>query len=204
MAEGYFLTIEGIDGVGKSTQAQHLCNALRQHGHSVIHTREPGGTRIGQRIRDLLLDPLLEEFDPQTEILLYAADRAQHTAEVITPALRTGHWVVCERYVDSSIAYQGYGLGWDQRAIAEINAWAVQGSTPDLTLCLDQEPRSSLERAGRDRIEQRTLGYYQRVRQGFLAIAEEHNQRCVVIDAEGTIAEVHARMWDAVQRRLNV
>ncbi len=202
MAEGVFITFEGIDGVGKSTQAVHLCSVLESLGHLTLHTREPGGTRIGAEIRRILLDPSLQELQPQTEILLYAADRAQHAAQVIQPALADGRIVVCERFIDSSLAYQGFGLGWDRAAIARINSWAVNGLAPRLTIYLDQEPQHALKRAGQDRIEQRTLAYYQRVRSGFLQMAREDSARYVVVDAGGTIAEVSQRILDTVQRRL--
>ncbi len=204
MAEGIFITFEGIDGVGKSTQAGQLRSALEAKGHAVIHTREPGGTRIGAAIRRILLDPELDELQPQTEILLYAADRAQHAAQIIRPALVAGQIVICERFIDSSLAYQGYGLGWDRTAIASINGWAVDGLTPSLTIYLDQEPEQALKRAGRDRIEQRTVEYYQKVRSGFLQMAQEQPARYSVIKAGASIAEVSKRVLDTVQRRLTV
>jgi len=204
MAGGTFITIEGIDGVGKSTQAVCLRDALESKGHSVVHTREPGGTRIGGEIRRILLDPELKELNPQTEILLYAADRAQHAAEILIPALDRGQIVICERFVDSSVAYQGYGLGWDIEAIVRINHWAVNGLTPSLTIYLDQIPQRALKRAGRDRIEQRTLEYYARVRNGFLEMAERYGGRLVVVKAEGSIEAVAEQVWDTVQRRLTI
>lgn len=202
MKEGIFITIEGIDGVGKSTQARQLAQRLDAAGRSVLHTWEPGGTAVGQRIRNLLLDASLPEMVPQTEILLYAADRAQHGAEVIVPALGRGQVVVCERFVDSSLAYQGYGLGWDCKAIAEINYWALGGLMPDLTLCLDHEPQKALGRAGQDRIEQRDLDYYHRVRAGFLELAAAEPQRWAIVPAGGSAAHVAVLVWEEVRRRV--
>ena len=127
MEEGLFITLEGIDGVGKSTQAQLLVEYFTEKGCDVVHTFEPGGTKLGQSIRRMLLDPENQQLAPVTEILLYAADRAQHVAEVIQPALAQGKVVVCERYIDSSVAYQGYGLGLSVDMIAAVNKLAQTG-----------------------------------------------------------------------------
>ena len=186
MQQGFFITFEGIDGVGKTTQAIELKKSLEVQGREVIHTFEPGGTPLGQKIRALLLNPEHQNLKSMTEILLYAADRAQHVYEVIRPALSEGNIVLCERFVDSSVAYQGYGLGLDIEAIKTVNQWATGGLIPDLTIYFDADPIHSLTRTKGDRIEQRTIEYYQRVRTGFLEIAKVEPDRVKVISALGT------------------
>ncbi len=202
MGEGLFITLEGIDGVGKSTQALLLAEYLQNKGYDVVHTFEPGGTSLGQSIRKMLLDPDNQQLAPVTEILLYAADRAQHVAEVIRPALAQGKVVVCERYIDSSVAYQGYGLGLPVDVIREINRLATGGLEPGFTICLDAEPRTALERAKGDRIEKRDLTYYERVRAGFLSIAAQNPQRVVVVSASGPVMEVAQRVQRSIGGRL--
>ncbi|MGI6640265.1 MAG: dTMP kinase [Limnochordia bacterium] len=202
MAEGLFITLEGIDGVGKSTQAQLLVEYFTEKGCDVVHTFEPGGTKLGQSIRRMLLDPENQQLAPVTEILLYAADRAQHVAEVIQPALAQGKVVVCERYIDSSVAYQGYGLGLSVDMIAAVNKLATDGLEPNLTICLDAEPETALARVGGDRIEKRALSYYERVRAGFLSIAAQNPQRVIVVSAEGLETEVAQRVQRSVVGRL--
>ena len=202
MAEGLFITLEGIDGVGKSTQAQLLVEYFTEKGCNVVHTFEPGGTKLGQSIRRMLLDPENQQLAPVTEILLYAADRAQHVAEVIQPALAQGKVVVCERYIDSSVAYQGYGLGLSVDMIAAVNKLATDGLEPNLTICLDAEPETALARVGGDRIEKRALSYYERVRAGFLSIAAQNPQRVIVVSAEGLETEVAQRVQRSVVGRL--
>ncbi|HHT73275.1 MAG TPA: dTMP kinase [Firmicutes bacterium] len=202
MEEGLFITLEGIDGVGKSTQAQLLVEYFTEKGCDVVHTFEPGGTKLGQSIRRMLLDPENQQLAPVTEILLYAADRAQHVAEVIQPALAQGKVVVCERYIDSSVAYQGYGLGLSVDMIAAVNKLATDGLEPNLTICLDAEPETALARVGGDRIEKRALSYYERVRAGFLSIAAQNPQRVIVVSAEGLETEVAQRVQRSVVGRL--
>lgn len=199
MHNGMFITLEGVDGVGKTTQALLLKEYLESRGHQVLHTFEPGGTKLGSQIRELLLNPEHQELAPMTEILLYAADRAQHVHETVRPALVVGKTVICERFVDSSLAYQGYGLGLDLEAIRAVNHWATGGLVPDLTIYLDADPAESLQKTKGDRIEQRTLDYYARVRQGFLALAQAEPERFRVISAKGTRAEVAARVLEAVE-----
>ena len=199
MHKGLFITLEGVDGVGKTTQALLLKAHLEQKGHEVLHTFEPGGTPLGGSIRELLLDPQNKELSSMTEILLYAADRAQHVHETVRPALEAGKTVICERFVDSSLAYQGYGLGLELDAIRTVNHWATGGLVPDVTIYLDADPAESLARTHRDRIAQRTLEYYARVRAGFLAMAQAEPQRFRVISAEGTQEEVASRVLEAVE-----
>ena len=201
MGKGVFITFEGIDGVGKTTQLNILCKQLQKLGYTVVKTREPGGTCLGRQIRQILLAPTDQAISQQAEILLYAADRAQHVQEIVKPALAAGKIVVCDRYVDSSIAYQGYGLGWDVEAIVQINQKAIDGLMPHLTLCLDNEPELTLTRTKGDRIEQRDIAYYQRVRQGYQEIAQQYSERFKIISAQGSIEEVSQRVWKIIQER---
>ncbi len=201
MQQGLFITLEGIDGVGKTTQALLLKGHLRQLGYPVLHTFEPGGTRLGGRIRELLLDPNHGELHSRTEILLYAADRAQHVCEKVVPALQSGKTVICERFIDSSVAYQGYGLGLDIDMIRVINHWAAGGLLPDLTIYLDGEPAEFLAKTKGDRIEQRTLDYYTRVRAGFLNIAQSEPERVRVVSAAGTREAVAQRVLEVLKGR---
>ncbi|HBN95058.1 MAG TPA: dTMP kinase [Firmicutes bacterium] len=202
MHKGSFITLEGVDGVGKTTQALSLKEYLEKHGHEVCHTFEPGGTHIGNQIRALLLNPEHRELHSMTEILLYAADRAQHVYETVRPNLEAGKTVICERFVDSSVAYQGYGLGLDIEAIKQVNHWATGGLVPDLTIYFDANPAESLGKTKGDRIEQRALEYYDRVRKGFLTMARAEPHRFKVISAKGTREEVAFRVQEALEGRI--
>ncbi|UFJ40516.1 dTMP kinase [Brevibacillus humidisoli] len=201
---GLFITFEGPDGAGKTTQVEAFSRGLRQKGYDVLVTREPGGTPISDKIRSLLLDPAHTEMTDATEVLLYAASRAQHVQEKVIPALQSGRIVVCDRFVDASIAYQGYGLGLPVDIIAEINRFATAGLKPDRTYLLDlsvSEGRSRLgRRDGLDRIEQKGEDYHQRVRDGFQHIARQHPERIRLVDADRSIDEVHeeimADFWE--------
>lgn len=190
---GRFITVEGIEGVGKSTNIGFVANELRRAGHAVIETREPGGTSLGERVRDLLLGPETR-IEPLTELLLMFAARAAHLDEVIRPALRSGKWVVCDRFTDASHAYQGAGRGLPAATI-ETLATLVQGDLrPDLTLLLDVPLDISTERqAGRvqrDRFEQEPGEFFQRVREAYLAIAAADPKRVRVIDASRPLPAV--------------
>ena len=202
MANSLFITLEGGDGVGKTTQQALLSERLRQEGYACLCTREPGDTALGKRLRDLLLygDPLARV----TELLLYAADRAEHVSKVIAPALAAGQVVVCDRFIDSTLAYQGYGRGLDLEKICQLNHLATGGLQPHLTLWLDLPPEVGLVKSGlADRLEQERLEFHRRVHQGFQALAAAEPQRIVRIDAEGSPAEVAARIWSAVECRLH-
>ncbi|HHT36814.1 MAG: dTMP kinase [Candidatus Wallacebacter cryptica] len=201
MNQGVFITFEGIDGVGKSTQLDLLYSKCLELGYSPVRTREPGGTELGKRIRQLLLDPASGEISAQAEMLLYAADRAQHVAQVIKPALEAGKIVLCDRYMDSTLAYQGYGLDRDVSLIRQVNCWAVDGLMPQITFCLDHDPQIVLKRTRGDRIEQRNLEYYQKVRMGYHKIAEQEPDRFFLIDASDTIEQVFDTIWDIIARR---
>ena len=202
--KGFFVTLEGGDGTGKSTQARALARWLRSQG-SVVHlTREPGGTVLGERVRQALLAK--QPLDAWTEMLLFQALRAQHAAEVIRPQLSRGRVVVCDRYADSTMAYQGYGLGLDRRLIDAIARVVTRGAVPDLTMILDAAPADWLRRARRrTRMERRGLAFQRRVRAGFLAIARRNPARCRVIrvqpDPAVTQQLIRRAVRDALQRR---
>lgn len=201
---GAFVVFEGPEGAGKSTQLRRLAERLEAAGHSVLLTREPGGTPAGEAIRGVLLDPALR-IDPLGEFLLYSASRAQHVAEVIRPALARGQVVVSDRFAAASIAYQGYGRGLELGFIAEITERATGGLHPDLTVLLDLAPDEGLARVGRrgghDRLESEDLAFHERVREGFLRQAEADGS-WVVLDAARTVAELDRAIWDAVRPRL--
>ena len=202
MANSLFITLEGGDGVGKTTQQALLAERLRQEGYACLCTREPGDTALGRRLRDLLLygDPLARV----TELLLYAADRAEHVSKVIVPALAAGQVVVCDRFTDSTLAYQGYGRGLDLEKIRLLNHLATGGLQTHLTLWLDLPPEVGLARSGlADRIEREHLEFYRRVYQGFQVLAASEPQRIVRIDAEGSLEEVANRIWSEVECRLH-
>lgn len=196
---GCFVTFEGTDGSGKTTQIKLLYSFLREKGYDVMLTREPGGTNISDSIRALLLDPQNREMKKETEVLLYAASRAQHVREKIIPALERGVIVLCDRFVDASLAYQGYGLELPLEKIMEINRFATGGLTPDITYFLDLPSKISRERLqrrfslheGPDRIESKPDEYHQKVKQGFSAICSENEDRIVKINAARDIDTLH-------------
>jgi len=196
-----FITLEGGEGVGKTTQQALLALQLRQAGYPCLCTREPGGTALGRALREILLhgDPLT----PLAELFLYAADRAEHVQKCILPALAAGQVVVCDRFTDSTLAYQGYGRGLDLQQVRQLNHLATGGLQPHLTLWLDLPPEVGLARSGlADRLEQERLEFHRRVHQGFQALAAAEPQRIVRIDAEGSPLEVAARIWSVVKPRL--
>ncbi len=192
MNRGYFITFEGGDGSGKSTQIRILMDRLRESGYDVVLTREPGGTEISEKIREIILDPANSDMDDMTEALLYAAARAQLVSQLIKPALEEGKVVICDRFVDSSIAYQGFGRGLGD-AVGVINTYAVDGCMPDLTILLKLDPaRGSSRIAGRehDRIEQASDGFHRKVYEGYLELEAKYPERILGIDASGTIEEI--------------
>lgn len=199
---GRFIALEGGEGSGKSTQAVLLAERL-----GAVLTREPGGTDLGQRLRALLLDPEVypqHELDHRAEALLMAADRAQHIAEVVRPALAAGRWVVTDRSLGSSLAYQGYGRGLDLGELVTLSHWASQGLWPDLFVLLNVQADVARARIGRslDRMEQAGADFHERVRDGYRHLAGADTTRWLVVDGSGTAAEVAARVATAVQERL--
>ncbi len=192
---------EGGEGSGKSTQAALLAAAI---GAELTH--QPGGTRLGAALRSMLLDSSAGEVAERTEALLMAADRAQHVAELIVPLLSAGRTVVCDRFIGSSVAYQGFGRGLDPSSVEEISRWAVDGLAADLVVLLDIDEALASARTGapRDRIEAAGPEFHRRVRAGFLAQAESDPGRWVVIDAAGTVTSVHEQVLDSLQQRLGI
>ena len=182
---GVFIAFEGGEGAGKTTQARLAAIWLRDHGYDVVTTYEPGATKIGMRLRAMLLDRDTTGLSDRAETLLYAADRADHVANVIKPAIERGAIVVSDRYVDSSLAYQGFGRQLPVEDIARVNAWATGGLVPDLTVLLELPPQEGLNRlsAPADRIESESREFHERVRQGFRALAEADPDRYLVLDA---------------------
>ncbi len=194
MKKGLFITFEGTDGSGKTTQIKLLEHYLKQKSFEVVLSREPGGTRVSEIIRDIILDPQNKEIVPLTEMILYAASRAQHVAEVIEPAIESGKIVICDRYVDSSYAYQGGGRGMDLKVIADVNRIAVNGTVPDITFFLDLDPEVAIKRrinsTGADRIEQEKLDFHRRVYDGYKKLSILYPDRIKTIDAEKSIEEI--------------
>jgi dTMP kinase len=197
-----FITFEGMEGCGKSTQAKLLARAL---GPDVVLTQEPGGTAIGRGIRQLLLDPANRAMSPEAEVLLFFADRAQHVAEVIRPALKAGKIVISTRYVDTSLAYQGYGRGLDLDLIRSVAVLATGGLRPDLTLFFDLPLEVGLARVGRrgvrDRLESEVREFHERVRNGYLELSAAEPDRWIRIDANGSESDVEERTRAAVGAR---
>jgi dTMP kinase len=181
---GALIAFEGVEGAGKSTQLDRLRDELERRGHEVVVTREPGGTPAGERIREVLLDPATG-LDPRAEALLFAAARAQLVEQVIRPALERGAVVLCDRYLDSSLAYQGAGRGLGRGPVQEVNRFATGGLLPDLVVLLDLDPAEGLGRrpGGRDRIEVESLGFHRRVREAFRELAAGDPDRFAVVDA---------------------
>ena len=208
MKKGLFITLEGPDGCGKTTQAGFLVQWLRDRGREVVETREPGGTGVAEKVRQVILDPS-SRISPLAELMLYEAARAQHTDEIIRPALERGADVVCQRYYDSTTVYQGYGRGLDRAMIRQLNRVASGGLKPDLTIVLDLPAAVGLKRArklkeqGRgDRLEREALAFHERVRKGFLALARSEPKRMKKIDASGSMEEVHRLIRGIVERKV--
>jgi len=201
---GVFITFEGIDGCGKSTQLRLLAGELRVRGLEVLTTREPGGTTLGQKLRAALLD-VQGEVDPLAELLVFAADRAQHVRTVLRPALAENRIVMSDRYADATVAYQGSGRGFKPELISEIVQLATEGLTPDLTLLFDLSVADSAVRTRRrvaakntDRLDSETVDFHERVRKAYLEIAKADPQRVQVIDARGSAQETHGLVMDIV------
>jgi len=209
MAGAKFITFEGGEGAGKSTQIELLAAALTQAGISVRTTREPGGSPGAEEIRQLLVTGLPERWDAMTEALLHFAARREHLRSVVVPELEAGHWVLSDRFADSTTAYQGYGHGLGGDAIEALYGLVVGNLAPDLTLILDLPVELGLERAlarrdGEDRYESLDRAFHERLRQGFREIAEREPERCALIDATGEVDAVQAAVRACVTERLGV
>lgn len=200
---GAFITLEGVDGAGKSTQVKNVIAHLEDQGFTVCALREPGGTAISEKIRAILLDPANGEMADECELYLYEASRAQLVRQVIEPALARGEMVVCDRFYDSTYAYQAGGRGLDETLVRQANALGSCGLVPDLTIVLDMDPVVGLERAGRasgglDRMEAEGLAFQQKVRAAYQALAQEEPGRMRLVDASGTLDEVKQQVLEAL------
>lgn len=199
-----FVSFEGIDGSGKSTITNYVYEYFINKNQEVIMTREPGGNKIAEKIRGLILDPKHDTMDDKTEALLYAASRRQHLVEKILPALDEGKLVLCDRFIDSSIAYQGYGRQLGAKAVIDINLFAVEDHLPDITFFLDIDLKTSLDRVNKrdelDRLEGSGLDFFERVYDGYQKIVKE-NSRIVVIDATRSIEEVGDEIIEIIEKR---
>jgi dTMP kinase len=206
LTEGFFITFEGIEGSGKTTQINLLAEYLKDKGYDVLVSREPGGTPLGEKIRYLLLDPQYSSMDYRTEILLYAADRAQHVKEKIKPALKKGKIVISDRFADSNLAYQAAGRGLDYEIVYQINDWIIDSTWPDLTFILDIDIKEGLKRARAqsfdaegDRLEREVDDFHQRVRDAYLKMAEK--ERFALVNAGESIKQVQKNIENIISRR---
>jgi dTMP kinase len=204
-----FITFEGIEGCGKTTQVRRFARRLKRRGIPLVTTLEPGGTRIGKKIRRILLDARNKDLSPLTELILYAADRAQHVEEVIKPALDEEKWVICDRFLDATVVYQGMVRGQDMGLIRVLNEKATQGIRPDITYLLDCPADMGLGRAlkrneaqsqeGQDRFEREALDFHNAVREGYLDLARENKNRFVIIDATLPKNEVEGKIFQHIE-----
>lgn len=200
---GAFITLEGGEGAGKSTQERLLSAHVAALGCGVVRTREPGGTPVAEEIRRVLLTPRADGLEPHAEALLFAAARAEHVCRVIRPALERGSVVICDRYLDSSVAYQGFGRDLGADRIRDLSLWATDGLAPDLVIVLDIDPEIGLGRlSSTDRLEREPLAYHQRVRAGFQALAAQEPDRYALIDAALPTAAVAEAVADRVTQTL--
>lgn len=200
-----FVSFEGIDGCGKSTLLDRLASELTERSIAYVRVREPGGTSIGEKVRQILLDPACSEMTGRAEVLLYSASRAQLISQVIAPAMEKGVWVLADRFVDATFAYQGFGRGFELERLKEIQKWATGGLIPDKTVLLDCDVELALARLGRrqgsnrDRIELEGEAFQRRVRNGYLALAGEEPERFLILDASRPLEEVaqqlRAQFW---------
>lgn len=215
MDKGLFITFEGGEGSGKTTQINRLSKTLSNLGYKVVTTREPGGTPEAEKIRDLIVQRDAGNWEPMAEVLMLFAARVMHVTRVIRPALDEGKIVICDRFADSTTAYQGYGHGVDQHILEEINTLALGHFKPDMTFILDIDPEIGLERSDRrlaaeqfqvkqreDRYEQLDIEFHKRLRQGFLDIAEREKKRCHVVDASQDIDTISGQIADVVREKI--
>ncbi len=209
---GFFITFEGVEGCGKTTQIKLLAELLAARSISTVLTREPGGCNIADKIRAILLDAENSALSPLAELMLYAAARAQHVTEVISPALKAGEIVLCDRFCDATAAYQSFGRGIDRSVIDSLNKHACQGVSPDLTVLVDCDPTIGLERAHRrieatngpreERFELETLAFHHRVRSGYLHLAKEEPYRFIIVNGSETIEEIFTEISSQVVARI--
>jgi dTMP kinase len=202
MTKGRLITFEGPDGGGKTTQLKLLAERLRADGYDVVETREPGGTSLGTRIREILLDPANTALRPTAELLLLFASRAQNVDEVILPALAAGKTVLCDRFTDSTLAYQGAGRGLGADVVYELDRIACRGLVPHLTFLIDIDVETGLARASQTRMEQQPVAFHRAVREAFLQLASEDSRRIRLLDGSGSPGTVHDSILREVSFRL--
>lgn len=203
---GKFITLEGIEGSGKTTQLEFLVDYITKAGKQVVCTREPGGTEVSERIRDILLDNQLPGMHSDTELMLMFAARVEHIKQVIEPALNSGKWVVCDRFYDATYAYQGYGRDISLQRIDELKAFSIGSLVPDKTFILDVSLDVSMfrvtQRGNKDRFENEKIDFYKKVREGYLTIAKQNSERVCLINADQTIKEVQAEIQTSLDQLL--
>lgn len=213
MSRGKFITFEGGEGAGKSTQVACLCSRLTDRGLEVIATREPGGSEAALQVRRLLVEGAVDRWDPLSELLLHSAARREHLVATVRPALDAGKWVVSDRFADSTMAYQGYGHGLGREPVEKVTALVVEDTRPDLTIILDLPVETGLARAqarenskasNEDRYERMAAGFHERLREGFLDIARREPERCVIVDAGSDVDAVAEAVWRAAAERLSL
>lgn len=207
MKKGMFITIEGCDGCGKSTATALVVKSLQDKGYDVVHTREPGGIDIAEQIRSVILDPKNTDMEKRCEALLYAASRRQHLVQKVLPALKNGQIVICERFVDSSLAYQGYARGIGIDSVWQINQFAIEDHMPDITIFMDVDYQIGLQRianrAGKDRLDVETSGFHKKVYEGFQLVVDQFKDRITVVDASNDIDTVVADMLAVIEAKIN-
>lgn len=208
MRKGLFITVEGTDGCGKTTQIKLMEEYLRSKGYTIVFTREPGGTRIGEEIRSLILEPSNVEMGYIAEMLLYASSRAQHVSELVKPAVMSGKVVICDRFVDSSYVYQGFGRGIDFKVVESVNNIAIDGMIPDLTFFFDVSPEISLQRriasTGADRIENENMEFHRKVYEGYKKLISIYPDRIKSIDSSRDIASIFEEVKGWLDRLLEL
>ena len=211
MHSGRLITFEGLDGCGKTTQLEKAKDWLTEQGYDVLKTRQPGGTKIGRQIRSILLDPEHEELQPESELLLYLSDRIQHIQETIIPAKATGKIVLCDRFHDSTVAYQGYGRGLNLNSIESVVAHCIKPYDPDLTILLNISPETvtlRLERreeyAEKDRLDLESLNFFKKTAQGFQVLAAAETERYVCLNGEQDIEVIHQEIVAVLQERFQL
>ncbi|GAB6183634.1 dTMP kinase [Thermodesulfovibrio hydrogeniphilus] len=207
MKKGIFITFEGIEGSGKTTQVKLLAERLKEQGFKVIKTFEPGDTQAGEKIREILLSPSIN-INPLTELMLYFSDRVQHVEEKIRPAINQGIIVICDRFTDSTVAYQGYGRGLSIELIEELNYILLNNFKPDLTILLDLPAEIGLSRNQkinkRDRFEMEDIAFHNKVRKGYLQIASSEPERIFIVDATEDVSEISQKIYEIVRTKVNI
>ena len=205
--KGLFITFEGPDGSGKSTVAKAVSEKLKQQGYEVIHTREPGGIEIAEQIRNIILDPKNTAMDPKTEALLYAASRRQHLVEKVFPAVKENKIVICERFIDSSLAYQGFGRQLGFEDVLGINLFATESTYPDMTIYLDVDEEVGLSRLEnrdfKDRLDQESIDFHHRVKKGYETVLENFKYRIRIVDASKPLEEVIDNSLNEIVKLIN-